>query len=1221
MRRALAAVAVILLTAGSSPATHRGKRHVFDAPAPACNSSNVGTYIGNGSSGNYAGASNSGVLAGLENGACDARDAIFGGYTNVIAGNGYATDSFIGSGTSNLIDDASSTAAANSFIGAGENGTVKAGNSALATGMQNTVAASEAFAGAGEGNIVGDGIGGGYAGAVAGYANSIDGFSAFVGAGYENTNGGNGGFSGAGGYEYFAGVAKSPNAITGEDAAVGSGDENVASGLQAFVGAGVDDMVSGADAFAGSGDQDSAKAAYSFVGAGVLNVASNNDAFAGTGYGNAAGGNSSFVGAGGSLYFSGQVKTANATSATAADAFLGAGDGNSIGSGAGFIGGGVGNAISGSSKGVNKTGDAAYGAIVGGLDNAIVSGSGIKVRYSFIGGGAKNVIQGSDAVIAGGDGNVASGLEATVPGGYANTASGAASFAAGTGSTASTIGSFVWSDAAGGATALKTTANDQFLARTSGGVKFYTNAALTSGVSLAAGAGAWASLSDRTMKTGIAPLDDRSVLERLARVPIAEWWYRSEDRRIRHIGPMAQDFYAAFHVGEDDRHISSIDEGGVALAALKAVHAETNVAREAIAHANERLSTMQRTNDALFAALEKSAGALGRRFSAAALVLGAAALAGPSTAAPIQPRHVRPHDSPQQYCNQSTVNTIIGGGYGNYTGDENTGVLEGEYNGACDGEDAVGAGYDNVVAGNGNASDGFIGGGQGNLVKNSTQNYSPDGFIGGGENNVVSVGDSGIVAGYGNTVSAGQAFIGAGQSNTVAAGATNAGVVAGLGNVASGVDSFVGAGYENTASGPGAFLGAGGYQYYQGTAKRGNVASGEDAFLGAGDENGANALQAFVGAGDANTVSAADAFVGAGNKNSASAGYAFVGAGNTNGATGNDAFVGAGYGNTANGICSFVGAGGTLYAENKVAFGNSISTIGADAFIGAGDGNTLSAQQAFIGGGVYNYLSVASNGPAVGAQLGAIVGGYNNQISALSANNVEYGFIGGGSQNSITGSYAVVSGGIINKASGVYSTVPGGSDNSATGAGSFAAGTNSVAHNTGTFVWGDTTNGGTSVESNGNNQFLVRASGGVKFFSNAALTSGVSLAPGSGTWASLSDRNMKTGIVPVNERAILDKVAALPVSEWSYRSEDSHVRHVGPMAQDFYAAFRVGEDDRHITTIDEDGVVLAAVKALHARNAAVRAANADLERRIAGLERAERSRIAVLAREFAALGR
>ena len=68
---------------------------------------------------------------------------------------------------------------------------------------------------------------------------------------------------------------------------------------------------------------------------------------------------------------------------------------------------------------------------------------------------------------------------------------------------------------------------------------------------------------------------------------------------------------------------------------------------------------------------------------------------------------------------------------------------------------------------------------------------------------------------------------------------------------------------------------------------------------------------------------------------------------------------------------------------------------------------------------------------------------------------------------------------------------------------------------------------------------------------------------------------------------MLDKVAMLPIERWSYKSERG-VRHVGPMAQDFYATFRVGEDDKHITSIDEDGIALAAIKALHAKNAQLR---------------------------------
>ncbi len=50
---------------------------------------------------------------------------------------------------------------------------------------------------------------------------------------------------------------------------------------------------------------------------------------------------------------------------------------------------------------------------------------------------------------------------------------------------------------------------------------------------------------------------------------------------------------------------------------------------------------------------------------------------------------------------------------------------------------------------------------------------------------------------------------------------------------------------------------------------------------------------------------------------------------------------------------------------------------------------------------------------------------------------------------------------------------------------------------------------------------------------------------------------------------------------WNYRSQDAAIRHIGPVAQDFYAAFGVGEDDRHISTIDADGVALAAIQGLY----------------------------------------
>ncbi len=199
--------------------------------------------------------------------------------------------------------------------------------------------------------------------------------------------------------------------------------------------------------------------------------------------------------------------------------------------------------------------------------------------------------------------------------------------------------------------------------------------------------------------------------------------------------------------------------------------------------------------------------------------------------------------------------------------------------------------------------------------------------------------------------------------------------------------------------------------------------------------------------------------------------------------------------------------------------------------------------------------------------------------------------------------------------------MPGGYANTATGVASFAAGTNSDARSNGAFVWSDNAAKATQLKSFAANQFLVRASGGVKFYTNSILTSGVQLAAGSGTWASLSDRTLKTRVVPLDDAAILDKVAALPVSEWSYTSERG-VRHVGPMAQDFYAAFGVGEDDRHITSIDEDGVALAAIKALHTENLRMHAENANLHADNANLHSenaALRDRLAALERKVAAL--
>jgi hypothetical protein len=95
-----------------------------------------------------------------------------------------------------------------------------------------------------------------------------------------------------------------------------------------------------------------------------------------------------------------------------------------------------------------------------------------------------------------------------------------------------------------------------------------------------------------------------------------------------------------------------------------------------------------------------------------------------------------------------------------------------------------------------------------------------------------------------------------------------------------------------------------------------------------------------------------------------------------------------------------------------------------------------------------------------------------------------------------------------------------------------------------------------------------------------------------------SSRSLKRDFAPVDAQAVLDLVVALPVSTWSYNSDVS-VRHMGPVAEDFHAAFGLGGTDKGIATVDSDGVALVAIQGLQRR---VEEENAELRRRIQVLE-------------------
>jgi hypothetical protein len=100
--------------------------------------------------------------------------------------------------------------------------------------------------------------------------------------------------------------------------------------------------------------------------------------------------------------------------------------------------------------------------------------------------------------------------------------------------------------------------------------------------------------SDRALKEHIAPVDQRAILQRVAELPIASWNYKAQPPSIRHIGPMAQDFAAAFGVGEDEKQINLLDANGVALAAIQALTAQVQAQQDELAQLRAELVELRR---------------------------------------------------------------------------------------------------------------------------------------------------------------------------------------------------------------------------------------------------------------------------------------------------------------------------------------------------------------------------------------------------------------------------------------------------------------------------------------------------------------------------------------------------------------------------------------------------------------------------------------------------
>jgi hypothetical protein len=430
-------------------------------------------------------------------------------------------------------------------------------------------------------------------------------------------------------------------------------------------------------------------------------------------------------------------------------------------------------------------------------------------------------------------------------------------------------------------------------------------------------------------------------------------------------------------------------------------------------------------------------------------------------------------------------------------------------------------------------------------------NQSPN-VIGGISFNVV---DSGVV---GSTISGGGTIVGPGLGpNRISA------------NLAT-----IGGGSQNTNQGQfGTIGGGGGNNINPDSFSFATIAGGDGNKIqsgaefstiggGAGNIIGVNSSSSLISGGNGNTISSNtfDSAIGGGIGNTVAAGNT---ASSINGGDNNTILQDGGFFVIGGGLDNLIGGPGST----------SLSLAGCST-IGGGDANTIRTNADFgtISGGVRNLIGT-------NADFVTIAGGRFNIVSNTSSASV----ISGGDNNGIGSNTlaGVISGGISNAilANASFAIIPGGDSNAATN-NAFAAGRRAKANHTGAFVWGDSNNA--DVTSTNANSVTMRAAGGYRLFSNSGATAGVSLAPGGTAWAVISDRNVKKDFAAVNSRVILEKLADMPITQWHYQWEETAATpHIGPMAQDFKAAFYPGTDDKSITTQEADGVELAAIQGLN----------------------------------------
>ena len=284
---------------------------------------------------------------------------------------------------------------------------------------------------------------------------------------------------------------------------------------------------------------------------------------------------------------------------------------------------------------------------------------------------------------------------------------------------------------------------------------------------------------------------------------------------------------------------------------------------------------------------------------------------------------------------------------------------------------------------------------------------------------------------------------------------------------------------------------------------------------------------------------------------------------------------------------------------NAMAVGNSSratgqesSALGFDTFA-TGD-YSMSAGNYDDAQGLYA-VAVGNYSDASGYNSTAV--GNSVTASAQNASALGYYCSATGTNSAALGCQALASG---------YASTALGYNSHATGDFSLAGGFAAYATNRGAIVLSDAFAIGGFTSTNVN-EFAVRATGGVRLVTGVDGSgnpiAGVKLFPSGTAWATISDQNAKKNFTSINVEEVINKLAGIPVEKWNYKWEaDTNTPNIGPMAQAFKAAFYPGRDDKSITTLEFDGVELAAIQGLNQKLEEQKAENKELKARLEKLE-------------------